>query len=83
MCLSGFFVWAHATCSATDRLFLTWIMETEADDSCVYLHVCVCEEPSAYKATTAHLTGKTDEFPASDSAVSQLLITEKCTLSMQ
>ncbi len=56
-------------------------METEADDLCVY--VCVCEEPSANKATTAHLSGKADEIPASVSAVSQLLITEKCTLSMQ
>lgn len=32
--------------------------------------ICVCEEPSGNKAATAHLSGKTDEIPASISAVS-------------
>lgn len=62
-----FFGWAHATCSDTDRLFLTWIKENEANDLCVY------EKPSAYNGTT-YLSGKMDEFPASDSVVSKLLI---------
>lgn len=36
----------------------------------MYVYVCVCKEPSANKATSAHLGGKTDEIPASVSAVS-------------
>ena len=45
-------------------------METEADDLCVYvcvrvcMCVCVCVyvEPSVNKATTVHLSGKTDDI---------------------
>ena len=62
-------------------------METEADDLCVCVRVCVCVcvcvEPSVNKATTVHLSGKTDDIPASISPVPQLLIAEKCMLSMQ
>lgn len=47
----------------------------------ICLYVSVCEEASANIATE-HLSSKMDEIPASVSAVSQLLISEKCTLSM-